>query len=528
MPTTRRQSAGPSTPSLAASSSTPKPSSSRSRRSLSHTPSQASHTSHSHAHHRSADEIMLDEAEQILHHTPAHHHQTADELAIAEAEEILGSGNLDSPALRSGRLRSETPKPSPRGRARSEVVVEIPVGRAGKRGPRSSGLSMQSKASVETDEEEEEEEEVEEVEDREQASALLPLEAAAQGEAETDSAPDEPEMLEEQQVGIGEDAIIPQVVASGGTTPTTTSADLDLPLLNTSATTVSSSRSASPAADVIDATGDTSSGSETSSASDSDDSDSSSATSDEESESESESEDEDAEEERMEKLLAAARKTAISRAKPAPAEGVVGMGDEDILHLDADEDVVDAPIPQMTIPGLPAPSRVSSSSGTARAGPSRLKPRSVASGNPAPSLSGKGKERAVELDNREYARPLTKREKANQPKKATPSELWSTLPSARADLLPQMKRDYQALALANSMDPKRFMKDRYRNGTGPAHLPRKRRDDSGTKVQAAAQLVQGVVEDTGVGEYAKRKFGDLQWKRMENGRGKGWKKRTKW
>jgi hypothetical protein len=42
------------------------------------------------------------------------------------------------------------------------------------------------------------------------------------------------------------------------------------------------------------------------------------------------------------------------------------------------------------------------------------------------------------------------------------------------------------------------------------------------------QLVQGVVEDTGVGEYAKRKFGDLQWKRMENGRGKGWKKRTKW
>jgi hypothetical protein len=282
---------------------------------------------------------MLDEAEQILHHTPAHHHQTADELAIAEAEEILGSGSLDSPALRSGRLRSETPKPSPRGRARSEVVVEIPVGRAGKRGPRSSELSTQSKASVDTDEEEEEEE-VEEVEDREQASALLPLEAAAQGEAKTDSAPDEPEMLEEQQVGIGENAIIPQLVPPGGATTITTSADLGLPLLNTSATTVSSSSAASPAADVIDATGDTSSGSDTSSASDSDDSDSSSATSDEESE--SESEDEDAEEERMERLLAAARKTAISRAKPAAAEGVVGMGDEDILRLDADEDVADA------------------------------------------------------------------------------------------------------------------------------------------------------------------------------------------
>lgn len=45
-----------------------------------------------------------------------------------------------------------------------------------------------------------------------------------------------------------------------------------------------------------------------------------------------------------------------------------------------------------------------------------------------------------------------------QPRKATASELWATLPSARADALPQMKRDYQALALANSLDPKRFMK----------------------------------------------------------------------
>lgn len=42
------------------------------------------------------------------------------------------------------------------------------------------------------------------------------------------------------------------------------------------------------------------------------------------------------------------------------------------------------------------------------------------------------------------------------------------------------------------------------------------------------QLVQSVAQDEGVGSYAKRKFGDLQWKKMENGRGKGWKKRTKW
>lgn len=45
-----------------------------------------------------------------------------------------------------------------------------------------------------------------------------------------------------------------------------------------------------------------------------------------------------------------------------------------------------------------------------------------------------------------------------QPRKATASELWTQMPKARSDVLPQMKRDYQALALANSLDPKRFMK----------------------------------------------------------------------
>lgn len=40
--------------------------------------------------------------------------------------------------------------------------------------------------------------------------------------------------------------------------------------------------------------------------------------------------------------------------------------------------------------------------------------------------------------------------------------------------------------------------------------------------------MQGIAADEGVGSYAKRKFGDLQHGRMENGRGKGWKKRSKW
>lgn len=41
-------------------------------------------------------------------------------------------------------------------------------------------------------------------------------------------------------------------------------------------------------------------------------------------------------------------------------------------------------------------------------------------------------------------------------------------------------------------------------------------------------VVKSLVRDEEVGSYAKRKYGDLQWNRMENGRGKGWKKKAKW
>lgn len=41
-------------------------------------------------------------------------------------------------------------------------------------------------------------------------------------------------------------------------------------------------------------------------------------------------------------------------------------------------------------------------------------------------------------------------------------------------------------------------------------------------------IVSSIVEDNTIGSYAKRKFEDLQSKRMSNGRGKGWQKRAKW
>jgi hypothetical protein len=41
-------------------------------------------------------------------------------------------------------------------------------------------------------------------------------------------------------------------------------------------------------------------------------------------------------------------------------------------------------------------------------------------------------------------------------------------------------------------------------------------------------VVDGLVRDADIGSYAKRKYGELQGTRMDNGKGKGWKKRTKW
>lgn len=44
----------------------------------------------------------------------------------------------------------------------------------------------------------------------------------------------------------------------------------------------------------------------------------------------------------------------------------------------------------------------------------------------------------------------------------------------------------------------------------------------------AGEIVAGLVGEQDLGAYAKRKFEDLQGKRMSNGRNKGWQKRQKW
>jgi hypothetical protein len=107
------------------------------------------------------------------------------------------------------------------------------------------------------------------------------------------------------------------------------------------------------------------------------------------------------------------------------------------------------------------------------------------------------------------------------------------------DVLPQMKRDYQALVLANSLDPKRFMRGGNRAGKIPEKFaigtiinpPRHLQNSTieKTREYRPGQIVQDLVGDQGAGEYAKRKYGDLQHSRQRNGRGQGWKsKKPKW
>ncbi|OCF37305.1 hypothetical protein I316_01214 [Kwoniella heveanensis BCC8398] len=274
---------------------------------------------------------------------------------------------------------------------------------------------------------------------------------------------------------------------------------------------------------------------------------STSDTSDSDSDPESQTDETDDEDERMEQLLQAAKAAAIAKASSFGGKGKERASDqqdeegETVLQFDEDlkEKKKDAPIPDLSIPKLPKPHLAFTQDGRASASTQLpLTTRAVPSKR---TIEGRKARTAMvipELDDRPYERELSKREKAAQPRKATTSELWATIPTPRSDLLPQMKKDYQALALTNSLDPKRFMKGGSRSDKVPESFAIGTMVDAPRHLQAttltkerkyrAGEVVQGLIKDDTTGDYAKRKYGDLQWSKMENGRGKGWKKRSKW
>ena len=292
--------------------------------------------------------------------------------------------------------------------------------------------------------------------------------------------------------------------------------------------------------------------------------------SDDESE-EEEEEDEDEEELDPELLLARALQSAQAKKSAVPASGIETTSvAEEKGQLDGEEEDVwvldpeakereekrkrERPIPGLELPKTDIPLHNLSLGPHDRLGKKRLERerlrRAEQEGVEAEGVASKGKDskgkgkgkmtveeavkRGVEVDDAEYEKQLSRKEKLALPPRKTASQAWSAMPTIPSALLPQMKRDYQAMHLRDSLDPKRFMKGKTKStvpeqfaiGTlvaPPRHLQsttltRERRYNPG-------DIVQSIVGDQELGGYAKRKFDDFAGKRMDHGRGKGWKKR---
>ncbi|OXB33845.1 hypothetical protein LQV05_002272 [Cryptococcus neoformans] len=450
---------------------------------------------------------------------PGSHHKTSDELALEEAASLLHTptarlrslGSADIDGLDGGSARAL------RHKRLNQVREEVEVVRERSRSPqRDEKIVGQSQGPEAEETEEEEEQEVEN-------SQQTPV------DGDTD---DEDDEASRELMGVStfSDAGSTQVVEKNQTEED--NVPLSAPL--------STGQIFSQPREVEEFEESASeSGSETQSANSSDSSHSSSESeSDSESDSEDDSSDSDSDEDdEKERLLQAARDAAKAKTAASMNEKEKANEVDDEVVLQFDKEEKEAPIPDLAIPKLPRTYLSFPKEGRAQtatfvpstsAGPSRLPSRS----------SSSEKTPVPELDDRPYERPLSKREKALQPRKATTSELWASIPTPRADILPQMRKDYRALALANSLDPKRFMKGGSKSEKIPesfaigsmVETSRQIRDTTLTKDNRyrPGQVVQNIIRDQDMEGYAKRKYGDLQWSKMENGRGRGWKKRAKW
>ncbi|OXC70041.1 hypothetical protein AYX13_01387 [Cryptococcus neoformans] len=450
---------------------------------------------------------------------PGSHHKTSDELALEEAASLLHTptarlrslGSADIDGLDGGSARAL------RHKRLNQVREEVEVVRERSRSPqRDEKIVGQSQGPEAEETEEEEEQEVEN-------SQQTPV------DGDTD---DEDDEASRELMGVStfSDAGSTQPVEKNQTEED--NVPLSAPL--------STGQIFSQPREVEEFEESASeSGSETESANSSDSSHSSSESeSDSESDSEDDSSDSDSDEDdEKERLLQAARDAAKAKTAASMNEKEKANEVDDEIVLQFDKEEKEAPIPDLAIPKLPRTylsfpkegrAQTATSVPSTSAGPSRLPSRS----------SSSEKTPVPELDDRPYERPLSKRERALQPRKATTSELWASIPTPRADILPQMRKDYRALALANSLDPKRFMKGGSKSEKIPesfaigtmVETSRQIRDTTLTKDNRyrPGQVVQNIIRDQDMEGYAKRKYGDLQWSKMENGRGRGWKKRAKW
>nr|ODN91597.1 hypothetical protein L204_05583 [Cryptococcus depauperatus CBS 7855] len=439
------------------------------------------------------------------------HHKTADELALEEAASIL-----HTPAMRLRSTGSMSPEVLDSGSARALRHQRLTQARQGgeAQGERSQNPQINDK----------EKKKDEQAVSRDDSLANLTHRACAEGVTE-----DEDDEASRELGGVSglSDSGSIQIVEHGENNQSE-----DVPL----SASLSTGQIFAQAGDRVKFEASESvTGSETVSGRSSSDS-LSSSNSDTESDSESDSDGKSSSFEEFEESdpedIAQSHST-----KPAAADQGSSKGESDgeqdlMLRFDKDQlNNDEAPIPDLSIPKLPQ-NYLASTKDTRAAHSASVQP------SRRPSQPFTNGLESLELDDRPYERPLTKQEKALQPRKATISQLWASIPTPRADLLPQMKKDYQALALANTLDPKRFMKNGSKSNKVPesfaigtmVETSRRLKDTTITKESKyrPGQVVQNIIRDEHMDTYAKRKYDDLQRSKMENGRGKGWKKRAKW
>ncbi|KAJ9116970.1 hypothetical protein QFC22_004628 [Naganishia vaughanmartiniae] len=227
---------------------------------------------------------------------------------------------------------------------------------------------------------------------------------------------------------------------------------------------------------------------------------------------------------------------ALDQARGAAKVDEPGLEDDlqaDVMMV-GEKTVKERPIPGLSVPVIPRYDLEQSSTAQHRRQKDTGEGSSKGNGR-ATMASVTAKDIELERDTTAYQPEISRKQKMKQPKPHSANEAWAALPPIPSSILPQMRRDYQAMNLANSLDPKRFMKGGAKSTKIPENFaigtiinpPKKLQSTTLTKERKynPGSIVQTLVADSELGSYAKRKYNDFAGSRMANGRGQGWKKR---
>ncbi|CED83902.1 Uncharacterized conserved protein [Phaffia rhodozyma] len=249
---------------------------------------------------------------------------------------------------------------------------------------------------------------------------------------------------------------------------------------------------------------------------------------DEEEDDETEGENHSDEEAYLESLLS----KAYANAERSEEEERLRKASEEMV-LTMEEETKETKLPSLTAPSLPTPylsfkqeGKFSRASRTSSSKLSRA-PHSLSTATPNAEAGPSIIKKQHELDTTVVERALSKKE-AQEARKANAPLAWGELPMIPEDKRKEMVREYHALKLRNSLDPKRFYKGQGSIkhvpevfAIGTLHSQSKVLQSTTLRSESSARpgsILKELMADEESQAYAKRKFGDLQATRSYNGR----------